>query len=101
MSFQAMKESLVNAYDRNVQIIRMTQLINDGHAIIGEGPGKLRIPALSGPAGIGKTTCVKDFVAEKEFELIEVDCSYMPSKSTRDTARRLRYSKPPSRNRDP
>lgn len=74
-----MKESLVNAYDRNVQVIRMKQLINDGHAIIGDVPGKLRIPVLSGPTGIGKTACVKDFVSEKKFELIELDCSYMPS----------------------
>ncbi len=79
MSFEAMKESLVNAYDRNVAIIRMKQLINDGHAIVGDAPGKLKIPVLSGATGIGKTACVKSFAAQKEFELMELDCSYMPS----------------------
>ncbi|QJD30965.1 AAA family ATPase [Methylococcus geothermalis] len=80
MSFQKMKLSLVNAYDRNVQVVRMKQLISDGHVIIGDhSPGKLRIPVLSGLTGIGKTACVTEFATEKDFELIKLDCSYMPS----------------------
>lgn len=80
MSFQEMKESLVNAYDRNVQAVRMKQLTSDGHMIIGDhSPGKLRIPVLSGLTGIGKTACIKEFATEKDFQLTELDCSYMPS----------------------
>jgi hypothetical protein len=58
----------------------MKQLTGDGHLIIGDhSPGKLRSPVLSGPTGIGKTACVKEFATEKGFEIIELDCSYMPS----------------------
>jgi hypothetical protein len=80
MSFQEMKESLVNAYDRNVQVVRMQQLTSDGHVTIGvHSQGKLKIPVLSGLTGIGKTACIKEFATEKHFELIELNCSYMPS----------------------
>lgn len=80
MSFRKMKELIVDAYDRNVQVVRMKQLIGDGHLIIGDPyPGELEILVLSGLAGIGKTACVKEFAAEKDFEIIELDCSYMPS----------------------
>jgi hypothetical protein len=80
MSFQKMKKSIVSAYDRNVQVVRIKQLTRDGYLIIGDhSPGKLRIPVLSGPTGIGKTACVKEFATEKGFELIELDCSYMPA----------------------
>lgn len=82
MSFQEMKESLFNAYSRNVQVVRMKQLSSDGLLNIGEPSAenseKLKIPVLSGLSGIGKTACVKEFAAEKGFELIELDCSYMP-----------------------
>jgi hypothetical protein len=77
MGFQEMKKSLTNAYDSNVQIRRMQQLIMDGHSVIGDAPKTISIPTLSGLPGIGKTACVKELATEKEFELIELDCSYM------------------------
>lgn len=73
MSFQKMKESLVNAYERRVYIIRMKQLAGDGPV------QKIIIPCLSGPTGIGKTACVKEFATEKKFRLIKLDCSCNPS----------------------
>ena len=81
MSFQEMKETLVNSYDRNVKSVRMKQLTNDGHMIIGDQSlvGKVRIPVLSGLTGIGKTACVKEFVEEKDFQLINLNSSYMPA----------------------
>jgi hypothetical protein len=77
MGFQEMKKSLANAYDSNVQIRRMQQLIMDGHSVIGDAPKTLSIPTLSGLPGIGKSACVKEFAMEREFEFIELDCSYM------------------------
>ena len=80
MGFQKMKESLVNAYERHVYVVRMKQLAGDGHMIIGDKPTQeIRIPTLSGLSGIGKTACVKEFATEMNFQLIELDCSYMPS----------------------
>ena len=80
MSFQEMKESLVTAYERHVNAVRMKQLTNDGHMAVGDNPiPKTRIPTLSGQSGIGKTACVKEFANEHDFELIKLDCSYMPS----------------------
>ena len=80
MSFQNMKESIVKAYDRNVQVVRMKQLTGDGHLIIGDhSPRRLNIPVLTGLTGIGKTACVKEFATENDFEIIALDCSYMPS----------------------
>jgi len=81
MNYQEMKETLVNAYDRNVLSVRMKQLTSDGHMIIGDQSlvGKVRIPVLSGLTGIGKTACVKEFVEEKDFQLINLNSSYMPA----------------------
>ena len=80
MSFQKMKASIVNAYDRNVQVVRMKALTSDGHLIIGDHYNeKRKIPVLSGQSGIGKTACVKEFAAEKDFEIVNLNCSYMPS----------------------
>jgi len=77
MGFQEMKQSLTSAYDSNVHIRRMQQLIMDGHSVIGDAPKTLSIPTLSGLPGIGKTACIKEFATDREFELIELDCSYM------------------------
>lgn len=77
MGFQEMKKSLANAYDNNVQIRRMQRLIMDGHSVIGDAPKTISIPTLSGLPGIGKTDWVKEFATEREFELTELDCSYM------------------------
>lgn len=80
MSFQEMKDSLVNAYDNNDHAIFMRQTIKNS-SIIGDTPSlkKLRIPVLSGLTGIGKTACIREFASENEFELIELNCSHMPS----------------------
>jgi|GEM_PF-1740607 len=75
-----MKESLVSAYEGHVNAVRMKQLTNDGHMIIGDNPiQKTRIPTLSGLSGIGKTACITEFANDHDFELIKLDCSYMPS----------------------
>lgn len=76
MSFQEMKKSLANAYERNVQIRRM-QLTKGWHEVIGEVSRVSIIRTLSGLSGIGKTACIREFATEKGFELIELDCSYM------------------------
>ena len=74
-----MKASIVTAYDRNVQVIRIKQLASDSHLVTGgHSQGKVKIPILSGMTGIGKTACVKEFASEKNFDLINLDCSYMP-----------------------
>lgn len=80
MSFQEMKESLVNAYANNDHAVFMRQTIKNS-TIIGDPPSlsRLRIPVLSGLTGIGKTACIREFASEIEFELIELNCSYMPS----------------------
>jgi hypothetical protein len=78
MSFQDMKDALQSAYERNVYNSRLQLLAKDGHAIVGEQPGRRRIPSLSGLSGIGKTACVEAFAKEKGFELVRLDCSYMP-----------------------
>lgn len=77
MSFQEMKEVLDAAYERNRYNSRLRLLAKDV-TIIGDRPERRRIPALSGLSGIGKTACVTEFAAEKRFELIQLDCSYMP-----------------------
>lgn len=75
-----MKESLEQAYERNVQVARALQFSRmEGLLIIGElEPGYRRIPVLSGLPGIGKTSCVREFATENQFEFVELDCSYMP-----------------------
>ena len=85
MSFQMMKESLRTAYERNVYNARMHHFVKDGFTIVSIGdkgpktPERRRIPILSGLSGIGKTASIVEFAGDKGFELIKLDCSYMPS----------------------
>jgi hypothetical protein len=80
MDFRQMKESLEQAYERNVQVARALHFSRmEGLLVVGEfEPGYRRIPVLSGLPGIGKTSCAQDFATEKKFEFVELDCSYMP-----------------------
>ncbi len=80
MSFAEMKVTIAAAYERNAQAAFMQQLIRDGHSEVGKQFDTDRhILVLSGPSGIGKTSCVKEFAAEREFQVVELDCSYMPA----------------------
>jgi len=72
MYYNEMLEALETAFDNNVQKIRRKKVFGD----TGE---KLSLPALSGPTGIGKTACVKEFARNKDFHLITIDCSYEPA----------------------
>ena len=80
MSFETMENMLAKAYDQHIEAVRSKQLASHGRASVGRSAAnKPRIPVLSGPSGIGKTACVKQFARQKGFELLELDCSYMPS----------------------
>jgi len=80
MSFKAMRERLDQAYSQNVSRARIQELLNDGAWMIGDRPDTTRrIPILNGMSGIGKTACVKAFAEDHDFELLSLDCSYMPA----------------------
>jgi MoxR-like ATPase len=80
MSFETMENMLAKAYDQHIEAVRSKQLASHGRASVGRSAAnKPRIPVLSGPSGIGKTACVKQFARQKGFELLELDCSFMPS----------------------
>jgi len=71
-----MQIMLAKAYDRHVKAVRSRQQADHGRAVIDRSEVKKSvIPVLSGLTGIGKTACVKQFVSQKGFELLEVDCS--------------------------
>lgn len=80
MSFETMKNMLAKAFHQHIEDVRSKSLASHGNANIGRSVAKKsRIPVLSGPTGIGKTACVKQFARQKGFALLELDCSYMPS----------------------
>ena len=80
MSFETMQNMLAKAYDRHVEAVRLKPLASHGRARVGRSAAKKsEILVLSGPTGFGKTACVKQFASQKGFELLELDCSYMPS----------------------
>ena len=80
MSFETMQTMLAMAYDQHVEAVRSKPLAGHGRASVGRSAAKKpRILVLSGPTGIGKTACVKQFARQKGFELLELDCSFMPS----------------------
>ncbi len=80
MSYETMQNMLAEAYDQHVAHVRSKQLASHGRASVDRSAAKKPlIPVLSGPTGIGKTACVKQFASQKGFELLELDCSFMPS----------------------
>lgn len=80
MSFATMQIMLAKAYDQHVVAVRSKPVAGHGRASIGRSAvKKTEILVLSGPTGIGKTACVKQFASQKGFELLELDCSFMPS----------------------
>ncbi len=75
-----MRERLDQAYSQNVSRARIQQLVHDGAWMIGDRPNTTRrIPILNGMTGVGKTACVEAFAEDHDFELLSLDCSYMPA----------------------
>jgi len=74
-----MIKSLTSAYDSHVQGVRWKHLAdNSGTVVDSESLVNLKIPVSSGMTGIGKTTCIKKFASDKQFEWVGLDASYMP-----------------------
>ena len=79
MSFAKMKAYLHEAYDRHWQEVFMQETLRSA-TVIGERPEvKRKVPILSRPLGVGKTACVKELAVEIGFELVVLDCSFIPA----------------------
>ena len=73
MNFETMKNMLAKAFHQHIEDVRSKSLASHGNASIGRSVArKSRIPVLSGPTGIGKTACVKQFARQKGFALLEL-----------------------------
>ncbi len=72
MSFQKILAYLDKIFEENAEKIRQKQKTGQLDEI-------LTVPNLSGPTGIGKTACVKQFAESKGFELVTLDLSYQPT----------------------
>lgn len=81
MSFETMRKILVTAYHQHTEAVNSkSHTTSHEDASIGQSVAKKsRIPVLSGPSGIGKTACIKQFARQNGFEMLELDCSFMPS----------------------
>jgi DNA polymerase III delta prime subunit len=72
MGFAEMKQRLQKTLEDNARLVRQRKES-------GELEGRLCIPVLSGPSGIGKTACVRALAEELGYSLIRLDCSFMPA----------------------
>jgi hypothetical protein len=72
-----MKQALEQSYAQNQpNFARLGKRVG-GNCLVAAAPEYRQIPVLLGETGIGKTACVKAFTADKGFEFVALDCSYM------------------------
>jgi len=79
MSFAKARAYLDKAYEAHGQLVFMQETCGRVE-VIGERPEmRRRVPVISGPMGVGKTSCVREFAAERGLKFVAIDCSFTPA----------------------